>query len=1626
MAPPGPRASFQPPTVLWGSTASDFVGRGIRALTNGNYVVASIDWDSGTITNVGAVTWGNGTIATSGVVSASNSLVGSTAGDKVGNGFVTALTNGNYVVVSADWDSGTITNVGAVTWGNGTTGISGVVSASNSLVGSTASDFVGLGSVTALTNGNYVVASANWDSGTATNAGAVTWGNGTTGISGVVSSSNSVVGQTASQGINWAVTTNSAVDAFVVSNKNDGSGRVVLGSSARGFNLPSTPAGSLQAGNGSVSLSVATASLLGTISSNTDVSITTSQTARQIDLGTKTSGTLGLTDTELDQISATTLRIGNASSGDLTISSAISTLTSTALQLTSSQSIQVRAPLTTTGDPIVFTAKNGITIMHPVITNGGNQTLDADSDADGIGALSLDFPLQQFTDPNPNAGNAFGSSVLVLPSGNVVVTSPYDDAGGTDAGAVYLFNGITGALISTLRGSSANDQIGSTGLTQLTNGNYVIASGEWDSGTISNVGAVTWGNGTTGISGVVSSTNSLVGSTANDYVGGVFSGVTALTNGNYVVRSSNWDSGAVANVGAVTWGNGTTGISGVVSSSNSLVGSTANDYVGSRGVSALTNGNYVVASNNWDSGTITNVGAVTWGNGTTGIAGVVSATNSLVGSTGSDYVSDTGVTALTNGNYVVGSSSWMSGTADNAGAVTWGNGTTGISGVVSSNNSLTGSTAGDGVGSGVIALTNGNYIVGSHYWDFGAVINVGAVTWANGTTGISGVVSASNSLIGSKADDKVGGAGLKALTNGNYVVASFEWDSGTITDVGAVTWGNGTTGTSGVVSSSNSLVGSTANDFVGSYGITALTNGNYVVASGDWDSGTITDAGAVTWGNGTTGTSGVVSSSNSLVGSTAYDDVGGYSIRVLTNGNYVVASGDWDSGTITDVGAVTWGNGTSGISGVVSASNSLVGSTAYDNVGSYGVTALTNGNYVFVSGRWDSGTITDVGAVTWGNGTAGTSGVVSSSNSIVGQTANRGWAWAVTTNSAVDAFLATNSEDGSGRVVLGSSAGGFTLPSTPAGSLQAGSLQAGNGSVSLSVATASLLGTISSNADVSLTTTQTARQIDLGTKTSGKLGLTDTELDQISAATLRIGNASSGDLTISSAVSRPTSTALQLTSSGAILLGTGAQSANGAINTAGGTLSLDAGTHINPATSGVDADTSAISFATGDTLRIEITGATADSQYSQLSTAGPVTLTGLSLSLSVTFPGMTGTETFTIVSATGGITGQFSGLTQGGAISIGGFPYTANYNANSVELVPAAAGTAPAITQNPSSQTVVAGNTATLTATASGSPSPTVQWQVSTNSGTSWSNISGATSTTYSFTAAAGDNGKQYRAVFTNTAGSATSTAATLTVQYAPTVTTQPTSQTVLAGATVTFTAAASGNPTPTVKWQSNSGSGWSDIAGATSVTYSFTATAGDNGVQYRAVFTNGIGSDATTNPATLSVPSLGTFTVSKGQAQRSYVRYLDVGTDSSATASALSLPGRVRLLKADLNGNGATVVPLTGFVSASGSTLAIDFGAAGLGGSRNTNLGDGYYTLGLDLDGDGAFESSRRFYRLLGDVNGDRQVNPTDVSLVTAGTTSAYNPVLDINGDGVVNGADIMLVSKARGRKLADGLLLD
>ena len=591
------------------------------------------------------------------------------------------------------------------------------------------------------------------------------------------------------------------------------------------------------------------------------------------------------------------------------------------------------------------------------------------------------FGQFQFDINGPAGSGTFGDEVVALPNGNFVVIDPgYSIPGGaTNVGAVYLY-GPTGNLISTLTGSTTDDQIGGA-ITILTNGNFVVRSTFWNNGTVNRAGAVTWIDGTNGLNGVVSAANSLVGSANNDRVGN--GGVTALTNGNYVVGSFFWDNGTISNAGAATWGDGTTGVSGVISETNSLVGSSNDDRVND--VTALTNGNYVVTAPSWDDATVDNVGAATWGNGLTGITGTISASNSLVGSTDGDVVGNSETIALTNGNYVVGSENWNNSGAANAGAATWGNGTTGTTGIVSASNSLVGSTAGDRVGDVLIALTNGNYVVQSDDWNNGVATGAGAATWADGTTGITGTVSETNSLVGSTTDDGVGG-NVTALTNGNYVVGSPNWHDGTAVDVGAATWGNGTTGITGTVSETNSLVGSTADDRVGN-AVLALTNGHYVVRSPDWDNGTVIDAGAATWGNGTSGVTGTVSATNSLVGSVADDSVGNGG-TALTNGNYVLHHDTWDNGGVMDGGYTMWVDGSVATNGVFSASNALVGTSTDDEIADDGVIALANGNYVVGSSLWNNGATLMVGAVTLGNGTNGTTGPVSASNSTIGSTAD--------------------------------------------------------------------------------------------------------------------------------------------------------------------------------------------------------------------------------------------------------------------------------------------------------------------------------------------------------------------------------------------------------------------------------------------------------------------------------------------------------------------------------------------------------------------------------------------------------------------------------------------------------------
>ena len=145
---------------------------------------------------------------------------------------------------------------------------------------------------------------------------------------------------------------------------------------------------------------------------------------------------------------------------------------------------------------------------------------------------------------------------------------------------------------------------------------------------------------------------------------------------------------------------------------------------------------------------------------------------------------------------------------------------------------------------------------------------------------------------------------------------------------------------------------------------------------------------------------------------------------------------------------------------------------------------------------------------------------------------------------------------------------------------------------------------------------------------------------------------------------------------------------------------------------------------------------------------------------------------------------------------------------------------APKVAGQPANATVTAGENASFSASATGGPTPSVQWEVSSNAGASWTAIAGATSATYTVTATTtAQSGYQYRAVFTNEAGSQASSAATLTVNAPPPPPPPPpppSENRVLPNHTVSPTATISGAASVTVSSSGAVSIKVSCIAGAT------------------------------------------------------------------------------------------------------------------------------------------------------------------------------------------------------------------
>ncbi|MEO7484270.1 MAG: M36 family metallopeptidase [Ferruginibacter sp.] len=282
---------------------------------------------------------------------------------------------------------------------------------------------------------------------------------------------------------------------------------------------------------------------------------------------------------------------------------------------------------------------------------------------------------------------------------------------------------------------------------------------------------------------------------------------------------------------------------------------------------------------------------------------------------------------------------------------------------------------------------------------------------------------------------------------------------------------------------------------------------------------------------------------------------------------------------------------------------------------------------------------------------------------------------------------------------------------------------------------------------------------------------------------------------------------------------------------------------------------------TNTSFTVAASGATNLTYQWQISTNGGVNWNGLSNS--APYSGVT-TATLTITGVTAGLNNnRYRVVLNSGCIA----PTTVN----STGAILTIATSTPNITSQPANTTVCSGSNATFTVVASG-VSLTYNWQVSTDGGGTWNNVSPvATTATLTLTGVTiGMNNNQYRAVVTGNCGapaSINSNGGVLTVTTAGlAITSQPSATTVCAGANASFTVAATGSSI-TYNWQvsTDGGATWNNMSPVvTTSTLTITGVTGAmNNNQYRCQLasTGTCSGSATSSPATLTVNSLPAIT---------------------------------------------------------------------------------------------------------------------------------------------------------------------
>jgi nitrogen fixation protein FixH len=226
--------------------------------------------------------------------------------------------------------------------------------------------------------------------------------------------------------------------------------------------------------------------------------------------------------------------------------------------------------------------------------------------------------------------------------------------------------------------------------------------------------------------------------------------------------------------------------------------------------------------------------------------------------------------------------------------------------------------------------------------------------------------------------------------------------------------------------------------------------------------------------------------------------------------------------------------------------------------------------------------------------------------------------------------------------------------------------------------------------------------------------------------------------------------------------------------------------------------------------------------------------------------------------------------------------------------------TPPVITTQPTNQTVAQGSNAMFSVTATGTPPLNYQWFF--NSGV----LTNATNAVLTLTGVTTNQAGTYSVTVTNVAGGVASSNAVLTVLVAPSITAQPTNQTVKQGNNAVFTVTAAGTAPLSYRWFFN---GTNTLMGATNYSLTVTNVQPTNAGNYSVVVTNVVGSVTSSNavlalftPPAITVQPVGTTTnvgsnatfsvTATGSAPLNYQWYFNSGVLANATNTALTLTG--------------------------------------------------------------------------------------------------------------------------------------